>query len=134
LKEQRQSHTEVSAPSNGPWKALTTHTLLSAHRHHLPSPLLTSTWSLLIGPSQFLPHSAWLAPFPQISSPTTIHVHGTSQSGLSLQPWRWRQHASPKRWLLPINLHSDLTQMIIIRIIKCLFSFICMIMPYLITT
>jgi hypothetical protein len=29
---------------------------------------------------------------------------------LHLQPWRWRQHASPKRWLLPTNPHGDLTQ------------------------
>jgi hypothetical protein len=33
-----------------------------------------------------------------------------------LQPWRWRQHASPKRWLLPSSLHGDLTQNNIITI------------------
>jgi hypothetical protein len=27
-----------------------------------------------------------------------------------LQPWRWRQHTSPKRWLLPISPHGDPTQ------------------------
>jgi hypothetical protein len=34
----------------------------------------------------------------------------------ALQPWRWRQHASPKRWLLPTNPHGDLTQKDIIRL------------------
>jgi hypothetical protein len=43
---------------------------LPAH-HHLPFPPLTPTWSLLIGPAQFLPHASRLAPYPQTSSPPT---------------------------------------------------------------
>jgi hypothetical protein len=43
LREQRQSHTEVPAPSSGPWKGLTMSILLSLHHHHLSSPLLIPT-------------------------------------------------------------------------------------------
>jgi hypothetical protein len=39
------------------------------------------------------------------------------QRSSSLQPWRWRQHASLKRWLLPTHPHGDLTQKNIIRIV-----------------
>jgi hypothetical protein len=108
LKEWRPSHTEVSALSNGPWKGLTS-ILHSPHHHHPPSPLLMPTWSLLIGPSQFLPHSSPLAPFPQTSllQPYMYSIHSP---GSSLQPWRWRQHASPNCWLLPTNPQSNSTQ------------------------
>jgi hypothetical protein len=29
---------------------------------------------------------------------------------VSLQPWRWRQYVSPKRWHLPTSLHGSKTQ------------------------
>jgi hypothetical protein len=29
---------------------------------------------------------------------------------MTIQPWRWRQQTSPKRWLLPTNPHGDLIQ------------------------
>jgi hypothetical protein len=28
----------------------------------------------------------------------------------SLQPWRWRQYVSPKRWYLPMSLHGVINQ------------------------
>jgi hypothetical protein len=45
-------------------------------------PLLMPTWSLLIGLAQFLPHSSWLAPFPQTPLPPTLYLYGVSQSQL----------------------------------------------------
>jgi hypothetical protein len=39
----------------------------------------------------------------------------------SLQPWRWRKHASPKCWLLSTNPHRNLTQK---NIIKNIFKFL----------
>jgi hypothetical protein len=33
----------------------------------------------------------------------------------SIQPWRWRQYASPKRWLLPASPHGAQTQKNIIN-------------------
>jgi hypothetical protein len=108
LREQRQSHTEVSALSIGPWKALTTTVLLSSHHYHLPSFLLMPACSFLIDQAQFLPHMLCLAPVPQISPPRTLlYPHSL---GSSLQSCRWRQHASPKHWLLPTNPHGDATQ------------------------
>jgi hypothetical protein len=44
----------------------------------------------------------------------------------SLQPWRWRQHASPKRWLLPTNPRGELPQKNMTRISELsLISFWC---------
>jgi hypothetical protein len=40
LKEQRQFHAKVSAPSSGRWKGLTSSVLHSLHFPHLPFPLL----------------------------------------------------------------------------------------------
>jgi hypothetical protein len=38
-----------------------------------------------------------------------------------LQPWRWRQHASPKRLLLPTNFHG-IWRLLAGRLSVCLFS------------
>jgi hypothetical protein len=37
-----------------------------------------------------------------------------------LQGWRWRQHASPKRWFLPTSSEGYLTQKNIIKTERCL--------------
>jgi hypothetical protein len=42
----------------------------------------------------------------------------------SLQPWRWTQQASPKRWLLPTNPHGVLTQKNVIKVL-CPYSYCC---------
>jgi hypothetical protein len=41
---------------------------------------------------------------------TFSYPQGCRGFGATLQPWRWRQHASPKHWLLPTDPHGDLTQ------------------------
>jgi hypothetical protein len=41
----------------------------------------------------------------------TYYLH---LQGGGLQPWRWRQYVSPKRWHLLMSLHSTKTQNIII--------------------
>jgi hypothetical protein len=45
-----------------------------------------------------------------------VNKKGGRKVSLRLQPWRWRQYASPKRWLLPASQHSAQTQNNIISI------------------
>jgi hypothetical protein len=56
-----------------------------------------------------------------------LHLQGWSDhAGIpwflvwSLQPWRWRQYASPKRWLLPASPHGAQIQKNIIKTILLL--------------
>jgi hypothetical protein len=76
---------------------------------------LAPPWSLLFGAAQSLRHYVLIGFFFHTSSAATL-CNPLSPSS-SLQPWRWRQHASPKRWLLPTNPHGALTQKNIIRIV-----------------
>jgi hypothetical protein len=97
LKEWRQSHTKDLTLSNEPWKGLT---------FSLPFPLLMPTWSLLIGPAQFLPHSSQLAiSFRLTLLPHCIYIVPRNPSS-SLQPWRSRQHTFLKHWLLPTSRYG----------------------------
>jgi hypothetical protein len=79
------SPTQASASSSGSSKWLTTYVLLSPHRHHPPYALLMRSWSLLIRPAQFLPHSFRLDPFlrlcllqPHIYIYIYIYIYGST--------------------------------------------------------
>jgi hypothetical protein len=114
LKEQRRFDTKELTPSCGPWKWLTSSVLPSPH---------PSLFCHLLGVSSLARLSiystqSWLALSLRLTL-LQLSIISVSPSK-SLQQWRWRQHASPKCWLLPTSPHVAKTQK---NITDRLFSF-----------
>jgi hypothetical protein len=76
-------------------------------------------WRLLgvtsLAPLQSLPHSVMIGPSFRLPFPPSYII--PLFLAWSLQPWRWRQYASSKRWLLPDSPHGAQTQKNIINIV-----------------
>jgi hypothetical protein len=57
-----------------------------------------------------------------IHTHTHTHIWSLLSPRSSILTWRWRQHASMKRWLLPISPHGTLTQKNITGIVSAMKS------------
>jgi hypothetical protein len=133
LKKRGHSLTKNMTPSGGPWKGSISFT--PSYPSALPlrrligDSILARKFSVVI-PRPWLAHSlSHPLQWPYINPSTSQHrkngltLQGTMSCACapqwgsffgwlvvsSFQPWRWRQHVSPKRWHLPMSLYGAKT-------------------------